>query len=357
MRWRGKISQPTIPGMHSVLCYFDSYFKPGSAAPLSNHSAGQIASHLYDLLAQCGPVTYLDAEARPTDLAADLFVGHFWNYLEISRRNQFRKKVAFYAVSDPDRRRRLLCSLAEKFGVPLPTWDFPPDHFDHESTMRDADLVLLVGNSYTVQTFAPQWRHKIRLLNYSVDTSLYAEAQAAGKRNDFCYVATNCGLRKGFMDVLQTWSGIDTRDSTLHVIGGIEPPCNHLLDQHNKGTIVYHGWIDSHSPRYAEIIGRCKFAYIPTYEEGQMGSLLEAMHCGCVPITTRASGIDDHVLEHCVLVEPLTISQQRAAILDVLSWTPELYRHRQEAMAMALNNYQTWNVFSDGVKSALSELL
>src|ERR1700761_3219263 len=307
--------------MHSVLCYFDSYFKPGAAAPLSNHSAGQIASHLYGILGEHGPVTYLDAEERPTGLAADLFVGHFWNYLEVSRRSRFKKKIAFYAISDPDRRRHLLYSLAERFGVPVPTWDFPPAHFDHPASMRDADLVLLAGNSFTLETFAPEWRHKIRLLNYSVDASLYAEAASTPKQNDLCYVATQCGLRKGFMDVLMTWSGVDTRGSRLHVIGGIEPPWDNLLSRYDNGSIVYHGWIDSHSPRYAEIIGRCRFAYIPTYEEGQMGSLLEAMHCGCVPITTRASGIDDRVLEHCVVVEPLDIAQQKAAILDAMSWS------------------------------------
>src|ERR1700685_1957378 len=343
--------------MHSVLCYFDSYFKPGIAAPLANHSAGQIASHLYDILSRLGPVTYLDAEDRPAHPAADLFVGHFWNYLEISKRNRFKKKIAFYAVSDPDRRRQLLLSLAERFTVPVPAWDFPPDHFDHTCAMRDADSVLLVGNSCTLQTFAPEWQRKIRLLNYSVDAPLYAAAAAAPKQNDFCYVATNCGLRKGFMDVLLTWSGVEAPGSSLHVIGGIEPPWDSLLQQHNNGSIVYHGWIDSHSPRYADLIGRCKFAYIPTYEEGQMGSLLEAMHCGCVPITTRASGIDDRVLEHCVLVEPFNIIQQRAAILDAMSWPAEVYRHRQQAIATALNAFHNWNVFSGGVKSALAELL
>lgn len=343
--------------MHSVLAYFDSYFKPDSAAPLANHSAGQIARHLYNTLRECGPVTYLDAEARPNGLAADLYIGHFWNYLEISKRNRFAKKIAFYAVSDPDRRRRLLLSLADRFGVPVPAWDFPPAHFDNVATLRDADLVLLVGNTFALETFAPEWRHKIRLLNYSVDANLYACAAATPKHNGFCYVATQCGLRKGFMDVLMTWSGINAAAATLHVIGGIEPPWDDLLARHNNGSIVYHGWIDSHSPEYADIIGNCRFAYIPTYEEGQMGSLLEAMHCGCVPITTRASGIDDRVLEHCVLVEPLNIPQQQAAILDAVSWTAEDFRRRRQAIAAALNLFHNWTVFSTGVKSALAEFL
>jgi glycosyltransferase involved in cell wall biosynthesis len=343
--------------MQSVLCYFKSYFEPGAEAPLSNHSAGQIASHLYGVLSESGPVAYLDAAERPEQLRADLFVGHFWNYFEISRRNRFKKKIAFYAVSDPDRRRELLHSLAKRFGVPVPTFDFPPDSFDHAASMRDADLVFLVGNSYTLETFAPEWRGKIRLLNYSVDAKLYEAAAALPKRNEFCYVATHCGLRKGFMDALMTWAGLEERGSRLHLIGEIEPPWDAILARYDNGRIVYHGWIDSSAPRYADVLGRCRFAYIPTYEEGQMGSLLEAMHCGCVPITTRASGIDDRVLEHCIVVEPLNIAQQRAAIRDAMAWPDEEYRRRQETMAAALKKFHNWDVFRRGVKSALAELM
>ncbi|MBV9762426.1 MAG: glycosyltransferase family 4 protein [Acidobacteriaceae bacterium] len=342
--------------MHSVLAYFTSYFDPRRAAPLLNHSAGQIASHLYDALREFGPVTYLDAEDRPSGLAADLYIGHFWNYLPIAEANRFQKRIAFYAVSDPDRRRGLLHSLAARFNVPLPVWDFPPSHFDHAATMRNADLVLVVGNSCTLETFAPEWRPKLRLLNYSVDRALYSRAAALPKRNDLCYVATQCGLRKGFMDVLDAWPPLNPPGSSLHVIGAIEPPWDRLLAARNTGNIVYHGWIDSHLPAYADILGRCRFAYIPTYEEGQMGSLLEAMHCGCVPITTRASGIDDHVLEHAILIEPLDIPQQQAAILDALSWPPEKFALRRQAISAALDRFHDWAAFASGVKSALAEL-
>lgn len=343
--------------MHSVLAYFDAYFQPGVTAPLENHSAGQIARHLHQILQECGRVTYLDAAQRPEGIEADLFIGHFWNYLPVSRTNHFRKKIAFYAVSDPERRRALLYSLAERFGVPAPDWDFPPADFDHASTMRDADLVLLVGNSYTLETFSPEWRPKIRLLNYSVDEALYTASAAQARANEFCYVATQCGLRKGFMDVLLTWSGMQAGGSKLHVIGTIEPPWNGLLARYNNGSILYHGWIDSHSPEYARILQGCKFVYVPTYEEGQMGSLLEAMYCGCVPITTRASGIDDRVLQHSIVIEPLDIEQQRAAILDALGWPEELYGARRRAIAAAVRECHNWDVFARGVKSALAELL
>ena len=52
-----------------------------------------------------------------------------------------------------------------------------------------------------------------------------------------------------------------------------------------------------------------------------MGTLLEAVFAGCVPITTAASGIDDEVLQHCLIIEPMRPDQHRAAIETALDWT------------------------------------
>jgi glycosyltransferase involved in cell wall biosynthesis len=119
-----------------------------------------------------------------------------------------------------------------------------------------------------------------------------------------------------------------------------------------------HGWIDSDCPEYLALLRSCRFAYVPTWVEGQMGTMLEAVHAGCVPVTTRASGLDDEVLEHAVLVEPRDPVGQRAAIDDVLSWSDAEYRQRQTAVAAATTRRHNWHVFtqqaSDALRTALS---
>jgi glycosyltransferase involved in cell wall biosynthesis len=340
--------------MESVLSYFRSYFDPGRRAPFENHSAGQIARHLFEALQQQGPVRYFGNKERPTRLRADLFLGHFYAFEELSKQNDFSKRIAFYSISDPVRRRRLLESLAAEFDVPLPGWDFPPAGFDHEATMEWADLVLLVGNSYTLETFPQRWRHKIRLLNYAVDVSVFQRDLGVARRNEFCYVATNCGLRKGFMDILEVWSQIDPRLARLNVIGEIEPPWDELLAKSNNGSITAHGWIDSRENEYLQLLQSCRFAHIPTYEEGQMGTLLEAIYSGCIPITTRASGIDDRVLEQCVVIEPRNIQQQVDAIHRMQAWTDEEYRERSSKLIQTAERHQNWTAFEQAVKSAIS---
>jgi glycosyltransferase involved in cell wall biosynthesis len=341
--------------MESVLSYFRSYFDPGRSAPFENHSAGQIARHLYETLQRSGPVRYFGNKERPGGLQADLFLGHFYAFKELSKQNEFGRRIAFYSISDPVRRRLLLESLAAEFDVPLPAYDFPPAEFDHEATMEWADLVLLVGNSYTLETFPRRWRHKIHLLNYAVDVSVFQRDLGVERRDEFCYVATNCGLRKGFMDILEVWRRIDPAMATLHVVGEMEPPWDELLARSNNGSIIPYGWIDSREDAYVGLLQSCKFAHIPTYEEGQMGTLLEAIYAGCIPITTRASGIDDRVLEQCLVIEPREIQQQVDAIHRVLAWKEDEYRERSRKLIQTAERYQNWVGFEQGVESAIVE--
>src|SRR5260370_26065286 len=339
--------------MESVLSYFRSYFDPGRRAPFENHSAGQIARHLFEALKRQGPVRYFGNKERSTGLRADLFLGHFYAFEELSRQNDFSKRIVFYSISDPVRRRRLLESFAVEFGVPVPDWDFPHAGFDHEATLEWADLVLLVGNSYTLETFPQRWRHKLRLLNYAVDVAVFQRALGVERRNEFCYAATNCGLRKGFMDILQVWRQIDPAAARLHVIGEIEPPWDELLAKSNNGSIAAHGWIDSREPEYARLLQSCKFAHIPTYEEGHMGTLPEPIYSSSLPLTTRASGIDDRVLEQCVVIEPRDIQQQVEAIYRVLAWKDDEYRERSRNLIQTPERYQNWTGFEQGVTAAI----
>jgi glycosyltransferase involved in cell wall biosynthesis len=235
----------------------------------------------------------------------------------------------------------------------MPDWDLPPAEFDHVATMDAADVVLLVGNRATVETFPTRWHDKIRLVNYGVDPALWARPVASERRREFVYAATTCGLRKGFLDVLDVWSGIGAEEATLHVVGRLEPPYDRLLEAANTGSIVAHGWVDSDSDDYLALLRSCRFAYIPTWVEGQMGTLLETVQAGCVPITTRASGLDDAVLAEAVVVEPRDPVGQRAAIDAVLGWSDAQYRERQAAIASAARQHHNWDVFDRQVSEAL----
>jgi glycosyltransferase involved in cell wall biosynthesis len=114
-----------------------------------------------------------------------------------------------------------------------------------------------------------------------------------------------------------------------------------------------YGWIPSTSRRYHELLSSCRFAYIPTWVEGQMGTVLEAIAAGCVPITTRASGIDDRLLEQCIVVEPGQPEQHRKEIAKALDWSETEYRDRQAALSDCMKRWHTWSAFDERVRKVV----
>jgi hypothetical protein len=84
-----------------------------------------------------------------------------------------------------------------------------------------------------------------------------------------------------------------------------------------------------------------------------MGTVLEAIAAGCVPITTRASGVDDQVLEHCIVVEPGQPEQHRFEIAKMLAWTELEFRDRQAALSDCMARLHTWSGFDERVRKVV----
>ncbi len=339
--------------IRSSLSYWSDYFSPDGRATRPGHSTGWIAERLYGILAERGTVAYWDHAERPVGTAADVFVGHFWAFAELCRKNDFRRQIAVYVLSDPVRAAALLREAAEHYGVPFPDSDLPPEHFDHEGTMELADEVILVGNRATLETFDARWHSKIKLVNYAPRPFRWSRTETVERRHEFVYSASTCGLRKGFLDVIDTWRGIPLGATQLHVVGQIDEPYRGRLAASGAQAVKVYGWIPSTSRRYLELLRSCRFAYIPTWVEGQMGTLLEALAAGCIPITTRASGVDERVLEHCVVVEPGQPEQHRGEIAAVLAWSETEFRERQAALRDSMARLHTWSGFDERVRKVV----
>lgn len=343
----------TLRAIRSSLSYWSDYFSPEGSPARPGHSTGWIAERLYAILAERSTVDYWDHAERPVDTTADVFVGHFWAFADLCRQNDFHRQIAVYVLSDPVRAASLLRDAAARYDVPFPDWDLPPEEFDHESTLELADAVILVGNRTTLETFDPRWHPKISLVNYAPRIVSAGAAWGGERHREFVYAATTCGLRKGFLDVIDTWRAIPEGSTRLHVVGRIDEPYRERLSESGAACVTTYGWIPSNSQRYLELFASCRYAYIPTWVEGQMGTLLEALAAGCVPITTRASGIDEHVLEHCIVVEPGQPAQHRAAIEEMLAWTEAEFRDRQAALRESMAQHHTWSDFDERVRKVV----
>lgn len=343
--------------MEQILSYFRDYFDPLRPAPLASHSAGRIAERLYRVMRRRGPVRYVDSADAISGQSAALALSHFWGFESLVRNNRFDRRIAFYSIADPDWMAGQLRDAARDFGVPYPHWDQPPVDFDNAATLAAADRVLLVGNGFTRCTFAACWRAKVRLLNYRVDPPIAEPPLDPARRQGFCFPATHCDLRKGFMDVLRTWSGIDPGEASLEVMGAIRPPWDTLLRRYNRGSIDYLGFLPSAQPAYWRRLHGCRFAFVPTYAEGQMGTLLEAVFSGCLPIATPASGLDERVLAWGLPITARDINGQRGAVAVAAAMSDEEWRFRAGSMLAEARRRHSWQGFEAGVLAAIDELV
>ena len=88
-----------------------------------------------------------------------------------------------------------------------------------------------------------------------------------------------------------------------------------------------------------------------------MGTMLEVLFAGCVPITTRASGVDDEVLDQCVIVQPMQPDEHRTVIEDVMAWGFDEWVTRSEELQRTVRRRHSWTSFDRNVGSALTDLL
>jgi glycosyltransferase involved in cell wall biosynthesis len=136
---------------------------------------------------------------------------------------------------------------------------------------------------------------KIRLVYYRHGYIPWKD-KFKNKRPVFLHSATTLGLRKGFWHVLKDFEDANI-DAELWCVGQVQKE-KFWLDlakkYENHPKIKIFGWIDNSDPKYIELIHSADFVFFPSFGEGQPGTVIEAMEGGCLPITTKESGIPYH---------------------------------------------------------------
>lgn len=267
-------------------------------------SANIIARTLHRILGELGDVTYVDA-ASPDEVGDepyDLMVGIARNFGEVLARCRAPRSVLVAVNVHPAAHNEVLLDFVTREGLPsaslheLDVLDVPTA----EAAIASADAILLFGNvavwnTYVARGVPPQ---KIRVLNYGSDLRPPSEGNGRPPGVDILYAVSELGLRKGFDIVAATFRDLDLKglDMRLHIVG--TPSYRHYRDRlealkHDLGDrIVDYGWLPSASGAYRATVAACDAMFFPSLEEGQAGTILDAMACGCVPIPSAASGVD-----------------------------------------------------------------
>lgn len=291
--------------MRILLAYSRRHFDPIAHGARRSLSASVLAEAWYTLLSELGEVDYVDALSPPCSLPHahyDLLVSIQGAVQALCRLAVFDRVILFAVNMPPTVRNELLSCFHRRNRV------CPRRHVWHQlvhlSAMDDwecADAVFYVGSPlvadwYRRASYVPPY---VVGLNYA---SALPEASAADRRSapdgvQLLYVATEMCMRKGF-DIFAELALCAKDLGPVHIncLGGagdriyrakLRALCDHMGE-----SMTYHGWVDSASEAYREIIRRCDFILFPSMEEGQAGTVLDAVSQGCIPLISVESGVD-----------------------------------------------------------------
>lgn len=304
--------------MRFLLSYSADHFDP--KRPVAEHahwgtSANVISRTLYAALRKRGEVTFIDA-TEPERVAGqrfDAFIGIQRNFGAILEQCSVDRSILVAVNMHPAEHNELLLGFVVREELPsasLHALDFQ-DVAQRARDLAAADSILLFGNSRTRDSYTAHGipETKIRLVNYGVDVpaSRPPDRSAAGSRTEILYSASEIGLRKGFdiVAALADQVGLGEHGAHLHIAGTATYPhyiakLDELAERQGP-HVTLHGWLPASSAEYRDLLDRCDYLLFPSLEEGQAGSVLDAMARGVVPLISRNCGVDFAPLGFCEL--------------------------------------------------------
>ena len=331
-------------------------------------SANIISRTLHAALAKRGEVTFIDA-AEPPALHGrhfDAFLGIQRNFGAILESCSVDLSILVAVNMHPAEHNRILLDFT--FDEHLPSRAMHAlDLHDAASQARDiarADEILLFGNVRTLNSYTHNGvpGEKIRLVNYGTDVRTRRSATKAGSTppgTQLLYSASEIGLRKGFDVVANLMEEVQPArfGAHLNIVGAASYPYyRERLEQLKSALgphITDHGWLRPASDEYRELLDRCDYHLFPSLEEGQAGTVLEAMSCGVIPLISANCGVDFAPLGFC---ETATSSARNRRLLEQALGLDDAERERLRGKT--LEYYDEFHAgFEDGLEDALEDLL
>lgn len=352
--------------MKILLAYSKLHFDP--TRPPERHkfwgsSASILARSLYEELSLLGDVTYIDAwKYDDIDLKGqsfDLFVGIISNFETIIKKCENVSKSVLWAVNmHPNERNELLRTFVDNERIPKEA--IAEDDFQSSESLLGsidvADFILCVGNTSVYNSYVKNGVPvtKIKMLTYGVGPTGKIPARI-GKARTFTYVSSSIGLRKGFDIVIAMADELKQagRPYKLHIIGPAstkyyENALNKLVAENAK-KVTWHGWVDSASKEYNKLMEQSDFIMYPALEEGQAGTVTDAIRRGVIPIISNTTGIDFSPLGN---LELRTDSVINSRIIN-----KALNLNDQEVLTLRKRTLEYYEEFHTGFREHLKECL
>ncbi|MEW5816788.1 MAG: glycosyltransferase family 4 protein [Spirochaetota bacterium] len=230
------------------------------------------------------------------------------------------------------------------------------ERWQHWSVLSQADMVMAIGNKRIDSTFH-DYQHtgkEVCTIDCGIDVSHYTASDMAAKEPIFIHNATRFSIRKGSHIVAEAWRKVAScLPSASLVLLGREGDVDIDKRLHGVPNVKYLGAYTSGSSEYIAKLAEARWVILPSLAEGQAGTLLEAMSCGCIPLASYDAGVDADKYGGYV-IEPNTPYQLvRLMINAAQEWSPS----QSERVRLVTMEKHSWKAFEDHILKATEEVL
>lgn len=287
-------------------------------------------------------ISYRNTSFRPQQ-AYNIFVGARTNFDRLAALlNESCKKVvhldtahwitnnhnAYSRLSDLCRRRK----VAIKDGVRL---------IEHNLAIENADLGTILGNDFTIDSYAYAGKPIHRIPISSPVTFEWSKRDIESVRNNYMWFGSSGFVHKGLDLVLELFAGLPNHQ--LYVCGPLAREQAFIAEFHNElyetGNIHPVGWVDVNDLRFKQILDSCLGIIYPSCAEGGGGSVICCMQGGLIPVASYESSVD--IADNGITLRQSSLAEMKEAVVR-LSGLPGA---ELEAMAR-----ETWQ-FASGTHS------
>jgi len=221
-----------------------------------------------------------------------------------------------------------------------------------------ADWIILHGSTFAKSTYRDyniDTIHAPVFINHTVNRE--KNDWNSGKAN-YLWFGNGGLIHKGLDLTIDAFKNLSHLN--LHICGNIEQESDfyeyYREDLTNRKNIIYHGFVDTQSEEFKNILKTCAFAVFPSASEGNSPSVITCMaNGGLIPIVSKNADVD--IKDYGIEIESL----DEESIIKAINASQEIstaeLENRAERIITDCNLYHSFDYFKKDLQIKLLNIL
>lgn len=324
-------------------------------ALFSNSGAGRTIPKVLNEMGYVVDVINWD-DTNPIEGEYDLVVYHGGkNFNQIKKLKRPNNKLVYYSTGSywefhNNEEKKRLGYFKKRHNKPLKL-DREIKHSEEEANAK-ADAIIVLGNKNAAKTYS-KFKSVYNLEGASMP--ILKARQILKPQNDklgFLFLSGPGNLHKGLDIILDSWQELP-KNFELHIITYLEDDFSEFYKKelYESANIHAHGYVPQRSKQFYDIIDQCQYSILLSCSEGSPGSVIESMHQGLIPITSKASHID--LPKEGIVIDPVSVVTTVGALNKLSKQDTETVTRQQ----LSVQDWATSELVPEAYESNFADII